>query len=79
MIVFEIAYARYLFRDKENNYTPNVEGPPKPLEISKTKWRSPKPNCPELETFLTLAEKDLFQNTTVDNVKDNLTPMERRA
>ena len=42
-------------------------------------WRSPKPNCPELETFLTLAEKDLFQNTTVDNVKDNLTPMERRA
>ena len=32
-----------------------------------------------METFLTLVEKDLFQNTKVDKAKNNLTPMERRA
>ena len=31
-----------------------------------------------METFLTLIEKDLFQNIKV-GTKDNLTPMERRA
>ena len=46
------------------------------MEISKNKFSE---NCPELETFLTLVEKDLFQNTKVDKAKDNLTPMERRA
>ena len=68
--------ARYLFRDKNSNYTPHVEGLPtkKPLT-----WRSPITNCTELETFLTLIEKDLFQNTKVDMAKDNVTRTERRA
>ena len=67
---------RYLFRDKNSNYTPHVEGLPtkKPLT-----WRSPKTNCNELETFLTSTEKDLFQNTKVDMAKDNLTCAEGRA
>ena len=67
---------RYLFRDKNSNYTPNVEGPPtkKPLKL-----RYPKTNCPESETFLTSAEKDLFQNIKVDKTNDNLTRTERRA
>ena len=68
--------ASNLFRDKNSNYTPSVERPPakKPL-----KWRSPKPNSPELETFLTSVEKDLFQNTKVGKAEDNLTRTERRA
>ena len=67
---------RYLFRDKNSNYIPHVEGLPtkKPLT-----WRSPKTNCTELETFLTSTEKDLFQNTKVDMAKDNLTCAEGRA
>ena len=64
----------YLFKDKNSNYTPNVEGLPTKKSL---KWRSPKTNCPELETFLTSAEKDLFQNTKVDKAKDNLTRTER--
>lgn len=42
----------------------NVYGPP---IKSCSNWRSTKTNCPELETFLTSVEKDLFQNTKADN------------
>ena len=42
------------------------------MEISKT-------NSPELETFLTSAEEDLFQNTEVGKAKDNLARTDRRA
>ena len=57
-------WARYLFRYKNNNYMCNVYGPP---IKNCSNWRSPKTNYPELETFLTSVEKDLFQNTKVDN------------
>ena len=52
--------ARYLFREKNNNYTHNVDGPP---VKNYSNWSSPKTNCPELETFMTSVEKHLFQNT----------------
>ena len=69
-MLFEIAYGtRYLFRDKSNSYTPNVE-----RHQQKSFNRDfQKQNFSELETCLTSAEKNLFQNTTVDNVKDNVT------
>ena len=65
--------ARYLFTDKNSNYTPNVEGQPRKKPLI---WRSQKTNFPE---FLTSVEKDLFHNTKVDKAKDNLTRTERRT
>ena len=53
----------------------NIDGPP---IKNCSNWRS-KINCPELETFLTTVEKNLFQNTKIDNKKDNLTRTERKA
>ena len=68
--------ARYLFREKNNNYTHNVDGPP---VKNYSNCQRNETNCPELETFMTSVEKHLFQNIKSDNIKDNLTCTKRKA
>ena len=67
--------ARYLFRDKNNNYTSNAEGPPTKKSL---KWSAPKTNCPKVESFPASVEKDLIQNIKDDKTKDNLIRTGRR-
>ena len=45
----------------------------------KSDWSAPKTNSPELETFLSSVNRDLFCNTKPNDVKDNLSKEERSA
>ena len=56
------------------NYN-EVNNPPK----KKSNWSALKTNSPELQTFLTFAERDLFSNTKPNYVKDNLSEGERSS
>ena len=67
---------RFLFLNKESFSEKEKHAPP----IKKaSKWRLPKTNSHQLETFLSLVEKDLFAETLKKNVKDNLSKDERGA
>ena len=44
-----------------------------------SKWRPSKTNNHQLETFLSLVERDLFEETLKKTVKDNLLKDERLA
>ena len=60
---------RFLFSNKESSYEKDKHAPP----IKKaSKWRPSKTNSHQLETFLSLVEKDLFEEMLKKNVKDNL-------
>ena len=64
----------FLFSNKESSYEKDKHAPP----IKKAfKWRRPKTNSHQLETFLPLVEKDLFAVTLKKNVKGNLSEDER--
>ena len=67
---------RFLFSNKESSYEKDKHAPP----IKKaSKWRPSKTNSHQLETFLSLVEKDLFEEILKKNVKDNLLRDERLA
>ena len=66
----------FLLANKESSCENDKHGPP----IKKaSKWRPPKANNHQLETFLSLVEKNLFEETLKKNVKDNLSKDERGA
>lgn len=54
-----------MFRKENDNYMPNQDGP-ETKEFSK--WISMKMNCLELASI----ENDLFANTKIDNIRNNL-------
>ena len=67
---------RFLFLNKESLSGKKKQAPP----IKKaSKWRPPKTNSHQLETFLWLVEKDLFAATLKNNVRDTLSKAERGA
>ena len=45
----------------------------------KSNWSAAKANSPDVQTFLTSVERDLFSNTKPNDVKDNLYEGERSA
>ena len=47
------------------------------LQKNKSNWSVAKTNSPELQAFLTSVERDLFGNTRMNDVKDNLSEEER--
>ena len=49
--------------------------PPK----TNSNWDPPKSTIPELETFLSLIEREIFSNTKRRKVEDNLSELERKA
>ena len=57
----------FLFSNKESSYAKYKHAPP---VKNVSKWRPPKTNSHQLETFLSLVEKDLFTETLKKNVKD---------
>ena len=61
----------------DNNIIPNEElmcAPRKP-----SKWKAPKSSIPEVETYLSSTERDLFCESKAKKVKDNLSNDERLA
>ena len=72
--------ARYIFSNVPKKVPDNdtvITVPPPPRK--KSKWKANKTNCPELETFLSNVERELFSNTNRQNVPDNLTRGERES
>ena len=52
----------------------NIPPPPK-----KSNWNAPKTSSPQLETFISNVEKELFKDTSYKKVKDNLSKAERNS
>ena len=73
--------SRVIFSKKDQTSNSNfrnnneVNNPPK----KKSNWSALKPNSTELQTFLTSVERDLFSNTSPNDVKDNLSEEEKRS
>ena len=66
------------FANKQSNITEDqgeITNPP----WQKSSWKASKCNIPELETFLSLVERDLFSDTKRKTVTDNLDGQERKA
>ena len=71
--------SRVFFANKEQNSNNNFRDNNRVNNLPKKKfdWSAPKTNSPELKTFLTSVERDLFCNTKPNDVKDNLSEEER--
>ena len=66
----------FLFSNKESSDEKDKNAP---LIKKASKWRYSKANSHQLETFLSLAVKDLFAEMLKKNVNDNLSKDERGA
>ena len=58
-----------------HNTSPDTFQPPK----KPSSWRAPKSKVPEVETFISCVEKDLFSSTNVKPSYDNLSRLERSS
>jgi len=67
--------ARFIFKDSApvNQSHRDSSYPPKKT----SKWSAPKTNSPEIETFLSSVERDLFADTSFKNIRNNLTKAQR--
>ena len=65
--------ARFIFKDSNPLTRPVSICPPR----KPSKWSAPRTNSPELETFLSSIERDLFEDTSYKNIRNNLTKAQR--
>ena len=52
-----------------------IDNPP----LKQSLWSPPKSNSNEMETFISLVEKDLFQDTSRKRISSNLSQDEKKA
>ena len=70
--------ARFIFKDSKDNQNEQVIKKINPPKKPST-WRAPKTSCPEIETFLANIERSIFQDTSRQQIYNNLPKGQREA
>lgn len=68
---------RMFFASQENNTPPSTNDFQPPRKPSS--WRAPKSKVPEVESFISCVEKEIFASTNLKPKYDNLTKLERSS